>query len=53
MLLNKSGQVANHNVTGSVMCPYCGVGCLVDVKTSQNKVISLQGTLDADRYPIK
>jgi ferredoxin-nitrate reductase len=32
---------------GRVMCPYCGVGCLVDVKTQQNQVIELRGAADA------
>lgn len=32
---------------GRAMCPYCGVGCLVDVKTQNNQVIELRGTVDA------
>jgi ferredoxin-nitrate reductase len=33
--------------TGRVMCPYCGVGCLLDVKTRQNQVLELRGAVDA------
>jgi ferredoxin-nitrate reductase len=33
--------------TGRVMCPYCGVGCLLDVKTRQNQVVELRGAVDA------
>ncbi len=33
--------------SGRAMCPYCGVGCLVDIKTKNNKVIELRGTKDA------
>ena len=33
--------------TGQAMCPYCGVGCLLDIKTHENKVIELRGTPDS------
>lgn len=33
--------------SGRVMCAYCGVGCLLDVKTRQNQVIELRGAVDA------
>ena len=33
--------------SGRAMCPYCGVGCLVDIKTKNNKVIELRGTKEA------
>jgi ferredoxin-nitrate reductase len=32
---------------GRVMCPYCGVGCLLDVKTQQNQVLELRGAIDS------
>lgn len=33
--------------TGRAMCPYCGVGCLVDVKTKNNQVIEVRGVKSA------
>src|SRR5688572_9394686 len=33
--------------SGQAMCPYCGVGCLLDIKTRGNKVIELRGTVDS------
>ena len=33
--------------TGRAMCPYCGVGCLVDIKTENNQVVELRGASDA------
>jgi ferredoxin-nitrate reductase len=32
---------------GQAMCPYCGVGCLMDVKTRGNKIIEVRGTPDS------
>jgi len=32
---------------GKAMCPYCGVGCVVDVATHDNKVVELRGNPDA------
>ncbi|HEX2620895.1 MAG TPA: molybdopterin-dependent oxidoreductase, partial [Phototrophicaceae bacterium] len=32
---------------GKAMCPYCGVGCLVDVKTVNNRVTEVRGKVDA------
>lgn len=32
---------------GRVMCPYCGVGCLLDVKAQQNQILELRGAADA------
>jgi ferredoxin-nitrate reductase len=29
------------------MCPYCGVGCVLDVTTQDNRVIELEGSPDA------
>jgi ferredoxin-nitrate reductase len=34
--------------TGKVICPYCGVGCLMDVTTQQNRITKLVGTLEAN-----
>ncbi len=33
--------------TGQAMCPYCGVGCLINIKTRHNQVIELRGTPDS------
>jgi len=32
---------------GKVICPYCGVGCLMDVVTRTNRIVELAGTPDA------
>jgi anaerobic selenocysteine-containing dehydrogenase len=32
---------------GKAMCPYCGVGCIVDVATRDNKIVELRGNPDA------
>src|SRR5579859_5486165 len=32
---------------GKTMCPYCGVGCVLDVATRGNKIIDLRGDPDA------
>src|SRR3954468_21560202 len=32
---------------GKTMCPYCGVGCLLDVATQHNKVVELRGDPDS------
>src|SRR5690349_7995550 len=32
---------------GKVMCPYCGVGCLMDVVTRANRVVELVGSPEA------
>lgn len=29
--------------TGKVICPYCGVGCLMDVTTRANRIVELSG----------
>lgn len=49
MVVNKAEQSVNIEdiKTGRAMCPYCGVGCLVDVKTRDNEVIEIRGTADA------
>ena len=49
MIISKSIPVGVDEAVkvGRVMCPYCGVGCLVDVKTQQNQVIELRGAVDA------
>src|SRR5258706_110479 len=28
---------------GKAMCPYCGVGCMLDIATQGNKVVKLRG----------
>lgn len=33
--------------TGKVICPYCGVGCLMDVVTRENRVVGLSGAPEA------
>ncbi len=35
------------SLQGKVMCPYCGVGCVLDVATQDNKVIELRGDADS------
>ena len=30
-------------VSGQAICPYCGVGCLVDVTVNQGKVTGVRG----------
>ncbi len=32
---------------GKTMCPYCGVGCVLDVATRDNKVVELRGDPDS------
>src|SRR5687767_9074431 len=32
---------------GQAMCHYCGVGCLLDVATRDNKVVELRGNPDS------
>ncbi len=39
-------DVSNLRV-GKTMCPYCGVGCVLDVATRDNKVVELRGDPDA------
>jgi len=33
--------------TGKAMCPYCGVGCLMDIATKNNRIIELRGNPDS------
>jgi ferredoxin-nitrate reductase len=41
-------QVDNLNDrAGKVICPYCGVGCLIDVVTRANRVIQLAGASES------
>jgi len=50
VVVNQPEQIqieAGEIKSGRAMCPYCGVGCLVDVKTRNNKIIELRGTKDA------
>lgn len=49
MLMCDREQVADTKTvkTGRSMCPYCGVGCLVDVTTQDNQVIEVRGVQDA------
>src|SRR5258708_30620875 len=32
---------------GKAMCPYCGVGCLIDVATKDNMIVELRGDPDS------
>src|ERR1041385_5591909 len=32
---------------GKTMCPYCGVGCVLDVATQNNRVVELRGDPDS------
>jgi anaerobic selenocysteine-containing dehydrogenase len=43
----KSESAANSRRSGKVICPYCGVGCLVDVTAQANRIVSLSGTVDS------
>lgn len=48
MTANEAQKPAADGVkVGQAMCPYCGVGCLIDVKTQANKVLELRGNVDA------
>src|SRR6185369_15606810 len=38
---------AEHVQTGKAMCPYCGVGCLMDIATKNNRIIELRGNPDS------
>ncbi len=33
--------------TGKVICPYCGVGCLMDVATQTNRILEVHGTAES------
>lgn len=40
-------KVASRQRSGKVICPYCGIGCLLNVTTQDNRIVNLTGTPDS------
>ena len=49
MLVVKEARAADAEAveTGKAICPYCGVGCLLDITTRGKRITSLSGTPDS------
>jgi ferredoxin-nitrate reductase len=40
-------QATTDKRTGKAICPYCGVGCLMDVATQANRIVELRGNAES------
>jgi ferredoxin-nitrate reductase len=49
MLVNSPEQIIDADMvkTGQAICPYCGVGCLMEVTTRQSRIVELNGVPDS------